>query len=393
VEGFILQDLSRMVARSNPDYDFIPFEHLSEAQRAAIGHESAMAQYAGVLVATSRQLNIKAVSSRLADLFAELRVPRAVNAILVDLPPRDRDATLARLVLDGVLELDANGRYLTQAEACNLIVEDDTGMVGDTRLAALSVAAIKHGQRLGIRDPGILAARLYFYHRLPATPRWRKLWPDTHAVLRSLDAALDDHLRRGLVTDFAMTPSRPSSQTSDAQWISWHRRIDGTTEASGAQTYKLYVSPAPQHVGRAFANVVALLPDSKALSLKIGSFAHGLLRPDKFVVYFGNYYDLAAFAERLVPAVAGILAHGVPFSATIDDDGMLSWGIDPPRATARVGHYADDSWRMWLCNRLAVALTAAPRNPEMGIEPWRYALTRLWLSGVDTRTWTWRTAS
>jgi hypothetical protein len=150
----------------------------------------------------------------------------------------------------------------------------------------------------------------------------------------------------------------------------------------------LYVSPNPHHIGQAFEEVLALLPSSTASSFKIGPNAHGLLRPDKLMIYFNRYEDLIRFAEALLPRLAGLSAHGVPFSTPIDDAGILSWGIDPPRDDEGIGQYADNSWRIWLCNRLAVALIAASNEQEAKIAPWRYALARLWLLGVDTRTWT-----
>jgi len=111
------------------------------------------------------------------------------------------------------------------------------------------------------------------------------------------------------------------------------------------------------------------------------------------MVYFDSHPELIAFAERLAPRLADLTAHGVPFTAPIDDAGMLSWGVDPPRDEAAVGGYVDESWRIWICNRLALALIAAADDAATRDAPWRYALARLWLSGVDTRTWTRRRAS
>ena len=51
-------------------------------------------------------------------------------------------------------------------------------------------------------------------------------------------------------------------------------------------------------------------------------------------------------------------AHGVPFTAEISPDGLLSWGADPPGRSFSDG--ADStSWRMWVTRRLAEYLTVA----------------------------------
>ena len=45
-----------------------------------------------------------------------------------------------------------------------------------------------------------------------------------------------------------------------------------------------------------------------------------------------------------------------------------------------------ESWRLWLTNRLAVALLAARRDGGP-LEPWQYALARLEIDGIDPSTW------
>jgi hypothetical protein len=86
--------------------------------------------------------------------------------------------------------------------------------------------------------------------------------------------------------------------------------------------------------------------------------------------------------------LAGVAAQGVPFTSEIGGDGLLSWGMDPPQTAARSWN-GRLSWRLWLTHRLARALISACRSPESSTaEPWRFALERLRLEGVDTATWT-----
>jgi hypothetical protein len=67
---------------------------------------------------------------------------------------------------------------------------------------------------------------------------------------------------------------------------------------------------------------------------------------------------------------------------------LLSWGIDPPPEEQALPWLIRESWRLWVTNRLAVALIASSTEDTANLEPWRFALRRLQLEGVDTRSWT-----
>ena len=78
-------------------------------------------------------------------------------------------------------------------------------------------------------------------------------------------------------------------------------------------------------------------------------------------------------------------AHGVPFTAGLDDSGLLSWGVDPPSAGRRPG--PRESWRYRLTNQLASGIVSA-QSAATHVEPWEFALDRLSLDCVDPSTWT-----
>ncbi|HSF38683.1 MAG TPA: hypothetical protein VLT87_02755, partial [Thermoanaerobaculia bacterium] len=69
----------------------------------------------------------------------------------------------------------------------------------------------------------------------------------------------------------------------------------------------------------------------------------------------------------------------------------LSWGVDPPAEERSAFGDGRESWRFWLTHRLARALLAgkaAGKAAGESVEPWRFALERLRLEGVDTDSWT-----
>jgi hypothetical protein len=152
-------------------------------------------------------------------------------------------------------------------------------------------------------------------------------------------------------------------------------------------TVKLYVSPHPSSLPDAFSAWVGVSAAVDALAFKVGRSVRGLLRPDKMVLYFAGLDDLAEGAERLRRTLDGCPAQGVPFTAAISADGLLSWGTDPPRAAQTPLLTMGESWRLWITNRLARALLAARASPSAAIEPWQFALDRVRLEGVDTETW------
>jgi hypothetical protein len=157
-------------------------------------------------------------------------------------------------------------------------------------------------------------------------------------------------------------------------------------------TYKLYVSPMPAFVENVFAITARTLSTTGALQFKIGADADGLLRPDKIVAYFTSQDALRQAADALAARLHGCPAHGVPFTAALDDEGLLSWGVDPPASQQLLNWQPRESWRLWLTNRLANALLTAKRTPATGSavarRPWQYALERVRLEGVDTTSWT-----
>ena len=116
-------------------------------------------------------------------------------------------------------------------------------------------------------------------------------------------------------------------------------------------TYKLYVSPRPERIREAFEIVVRVLSASGGVHFKLGDSVGGLLRPDKLMLYFTTRDALLETASVLHRELAGCDAHGVPFTAGLDDSGLLSWGVDPPENDRALRWMQRQSWRLWVVTR------------------------------------------
>ena len=156
--------------------------------------------------------------------------------------------------------------------------------------------------------------------------------------------------------------------------------------ASAGGAYKLYVSPITEQLPEAMLVTLQVLTEAGAKAFKVGRDVYGLLRPDKLIAYFTSREQVEQTARWLAPNLRGILGHGVPFSAPLDGDGLLSWGVDPP-PQEWLFRWQGPSWRRWITDHLALALVGARSSPTGSREPWQLALDRLSLEGVDTTTW------
>ena len=169
----------------------------------------------------------------------------------------------------------------------------------------------------------------------------------------------------------------------DSGWIVW-RRCEYARDDPRDFRFKLYVSPMPEDLLTQFTRIIDALGETEACAVKLGDTAYGLLRPDKLVAYFRNSESLQAGADRLSPSLAGMVAHAVPFTASLRENGVLSWGVDP-LTDGEGGFQRRQSWRGWITRYLARALIQA-RDTDSGEAPWLFARNRLSLAGIDPTT-------
>lgn len=384
MSNVVLRNIVGADFRANPAYELVVFDRLPPDQQEALKDLTKDPDFYGVLISQAGSTrNTKSVSQDTALLFLTLSTPGPVPAYVRTKLADTCNQTVAELVLDGVLEIEREGRFVCGSEAYDVIYSETPVAQARGTLARLAQTALEYAQGLDIDDSVALSARLYFYNRVPLSPRWKWRFPGQEAVSEYLGIDSGGASRRFLDGRWARMRVSPQNEG----WIQWESRAYQRLETAAQQGYKLYVSPQPEFVQKAFNAVAEVLRESKAHHFKVGNDAAGLLRPDKIVIYFQDFESLQDTANQIAAQLTGCLAQGVPFTAGIADDGLLSWGIDPPPEKGMLAWQERESWRLWITNRLAVALLAAKKAPSSTLEPWRFALERLRLDNVNTDTW------
>lgn len=358
---------TRATVRASPRYTLVGGDRLSAAERARLTRVRDDDRLLRPLDSKADEWRV--VGRATADLLRSLDRPRPVLEARAGI---DDDHLIPRLVLDGLLEMEGPGGFVGGPRAYELLFGSDErrpsagrrpGIQGRDRNSELSREALRYGEALRLETAPALARRLYAYNATPLSPEWAARLPTPDAVREFLGAAL------------------PAA--SDEAWLSWHAEVSPDPDAS---VYKLYVSPELNRVPEACHIVAEVFARGGPFAFKVGASLAGLLRPDKLVIYFERHDDLLAFATPLAERLAGMAAHGVPFSGGLSGDGLLSWGVDPPK-TFGGARWGGESWRAWMTTSLARALIAARRAGLREISPAEYAIARLALDGVDTDTW------
>ena len=352
--------------RSSPFIELKRLDDLTAEQRERFRELENDPEFYGLFVPKPPlTMNLKSVTRPAAELFQSLATPSHldVNDDVID------------MLLDGILEIENGDGFVFGADAFPMICARHP----EREPRDLGWRALLHAQDLETNDTQALTMALYFYNRIPASPFWTTRFANRDAILAYVGA--DRGTLRTLL-------DREWIASTSNGWLSWSSK-SRTARTAAEVTYKLYVSPRPERMRDAFEIVVRVLSGFPGTQFKIGDSAAGLLRSDKFVLYFKTRNELDEAAAELRRELAGCDAQGVPFTAGLDDHGLLSWGMDPPENDRALQWLWNDSWRLWLVKRLGAAISIAKlaRTPN-ALEPWRFAIERARRHGVDVETWT-----
>lgn len=387
----MLRDLLDVQFRANPALELVLYDRLDDGVRQSLINFRRDPDFYGVLRPTADAdagLQQSAVCTETALLLLTLKEPMRPPSFLAGRGRGEASEQLARLVLDGILQIDGGDAFVHGAAAHDVLFaepSDDGDGRGTDALTRLSVAALRHAQGLHLDDVQAVARRLYAYHRRPATPAWLERLPDGAAVRDYLGVESSGSARRRLLRHW-----RPSGSGRESFWLSWSATGGGRRPSrDSTKMFKIYVGVDVESMPAAFDAALEIFNQHGVQHFKVGADAFGLLRPDKMVAYLDSREQVETVAADLGPALMTCRPHGVPFTAQLDDAGRVSWGADP-RTNWTPSWQEGESWRLWLVQQLAVGLHhAQAQQTTQGDEPepWRFALKRMDLEGVDTTTW------
>jgi hypothetical protein len=284
---------------------------------------------------------------------------------------------LARLTLDGVLEIESRAGFVSGFGARQFLPTIETGLTASDRIGQLSITALTHGHATTGGNVSRAARWLYRFNRHPLSPAWLASFPNRTSMTRWL--AVSNRYAPRPPQDW--TEHRQTAR--DRSWASWQRT---DFVESDRETWKLYIAPSPSFTAVTLRAALGVVFTSCALAFKVAVGQRGVLRPDKMVAYFRSFDDLYEASVRLERVLAGVEAQPVPFTRGLTADGLLSMGVDPPSATSvRLRHAK--SWRSWITHRLASYLVIARATGADAEGAVDFALRRIALAGIDPNTW------
>jgi hypothetical protein len=384
IKDAALDNITKATFRANPALEFTSIECLDLRDRELINKFGLAGDCLGILHRRAASpLTGKSVSKDVALLWFQLQKAAELAIDLRKALGDDCGCTLSRLLLEGILEIEWSGQFLSGFEAHEAIFGKRLHHSRSNGIALMSIQALKYAQALALEDPERLSARMYFFNRVPASSDWRRRYPDSHSVSKYLGIGSGGPNTLRLSKDWISAKLDPLNYG----WNMWFFRGARPKSSRSEPTYKLYVSPACDFVRTAFNAALGVLPNFSPTFFKVGRNVYSLLRPDKMVAYFRTAQDLLDAAAALANELEGCPPHGAPFTAEISVGGLLSWGIDPPRERQSLAKEGGESWRLWITNRLAVSLLTAMADKSASMEPWQYALQQMRLYGVDPETW------
>ncbi|SRR5579871_1136852 len=294
--------------------------------------------------------------------------------------------TITQLVLDEILEIECEGNFASGTAAIKVIFGEtifDDGLIPD-HLSKLSMDAIQYALLIKNPDLRSLSQQLYTFNTIPWDAHTKSKFYAAHSIPQFLFPE-----ESGKLNDLLSKSWESNNVSEKKYWLSWWKKKRGDPYgiALNKPTFKLYISSVIDELPILLKIAIPILSASPAFSFKVGGNIEALLRPDKMVVYFENYEELMETALLLKTALSGISAHGVPFTAQIDEAGILSWGVDPAGADV-LSIIESGSWRMKVADQLALAILQAKKDGLDFQESIPFIRAKLFSAGINIADWT-----
>lgn len=377
--------------RANPNYELISYDRLPPSQQDYLQDLFKDEDFYGILQPINSNqtgLGIKSVCQKTALIFLTLQQPGTIPTYLKKLHPEKTDKLISQLVINHILQVKNQDKFVSGIEAINLqkfcVQVNSDKLLGTGKIAQLSLDALKYAQALAINDSSKLSARLYFYNRVPITSKLLQLYPSETEIAKYLQISHHYELEKIIKKQWREV----NSTQGDNFWRIW-KFVDNldSLDSYKKAIYKLYISPTFEVLGDIFPTLVKIFTDLQIPQFKVGGKQiAGLLRSDKIIAYFDDFESLKKAADLIISSLPNTPAQGVPFTSELDNNGLLSWGIDPPSKEKLLKWQERESWRVWLTNRLAIGILSAKLS-NSSLEPWEFALYRLEGEGVEPKTW------
>lgn len=381
-----LNFLLNAIFRSNPDFELIEWGQLSAPEQEAMAGLADNPEIYGVFRrnVSSEPTIVKIAYTDVALLFFALKTPGSLPQYFQVAYDDEVNETMVKLILEGVFEIEIEGQFVSGVSAQQTVyVQNEDMLKSDTGiLARLSERAIEYALLLREADSRSLASKLYGFNSLPAFISPENDFDNVEKVEHFLGIGKDD------MYSWEVSKNWSKHEPTDSyHWLSWSRKDQKESHNSQAQdTYKIYISPRLASMPEVFIKSVRALSKSKAFSFKTGMDRAGLLRPDKFVVYFYQYDHLMEAAELLRESLQGYQAQGVPFTGALDDTGMLSWGVDPPGQQI-LSDAEGGSWRAKIAEKIAGTISQTNLEGLTEDKKLDFILNKISLDGINPVHW------
>lgn len=366
--------------RAGGSYELVEWNQLEDDERSMLLDVTNAGEIYGIFkpVSSNNGLMQKIAWKEQSLIFLHCKSYHLLPNYVLSQPYGRYENIVAGMLIDHVLEIEYGGNFISGSGANAMIFGNDWLIDNklSNKLSILSANAIRYSCYLSSETAKSLGNKLYTFNAIPRDRNNKQYLSDSNSINAFLYSGFEHS--EMLAKNWFLNKARK-------YWFSWSRAelLSGEDLIETVDTYKLYLSPMPGAIPAFFNIAVPVLTKSNATAFKIGQTIDGLLRPDKMIAYFNNREDLFSAAKELEVLSKDIPAHGVPFTTQLDENGLLSFGIDHAFLKLKRGY----SWRTWVTDVVAkTILQAKAENLNMDFS-FQYIRARLFTERINIDNW------